>query len=116
MTDISLKGHVAVITGASKGLGRQMAEAIAAVGAQVVLVARNEALLGDVVQGILESGGEAEYVVADVTDETAAAEIEQAVQEAFGVCDILINNAGINNRKPSRRCRSTIGMRSSPST
>lgn len=100
MSSISLKGHVAVVTGASKGLGRQMAEALAAAGAQVVLVARNESLLADVVQGIRESGGEAEHVAADVTDETAGSEVEQAVQEFYGDCDILINNAGINNRKP----------------
>jgi len=100
MSSISLKGHIAVVTGASKGLGREMAEAIAKAGSQVVLVARNESLLADVVQGIRESGCEAEYVVADVTDETAASEVEQAVQELYGVCDILINNAGINNRKP----------------
>ena len=77
-----------------------MAEAIAAAGAQVVLVARNESLLADVVQGIRESGGQAGYVQADVTDETAGSEVEQAVQELYGDCDILINNAGINNRKP----------------
>lgn len=100
MTSISLEGHIAVVTGASKGLGRQMAEAIAAAGAQVVLVARNESLLADVVQGIRESGGQAGYVQADVTDETAGSEVEQAVQELYGDCDILINNAGINNRKP----------------
>lgn len=97
---MSLKGHIAVITGASKGLGREMAEAIAAEGAQVALVARDEPLLADVVRGIQERGGEAEYVVADVTDEMAPSEVDQAVQEAFGVCDILVNNAGINNRKP----------------
>ena len=100
MSSISLEGHVAVVTGASKRLGRQMAEAIASAGAQVVLVARTESLLADVVQGIRESGGKAEYVAADVTDETAGSEVDQAVQEYYGVCDILINNAGINNRKP----------------
>ncbi len=100
MSSISLKGHIAVVTGASKGLGREMAEALAEAKAQVVLVARDEVLLRDVAEGIRASGGEAEYVVADVTDETAAAEVEQAVSEVFGTCDILINNAGINNRKP----------------
>ncbi|MCY4595841.1 MAG: SDR family NAD(P)-dependent oxidoreductase [Bryobacterales bacterium] len=95
-----LDGHVAVVTGASKGLGREMAEALAAAGAKVALVARSEALLEDVANAIRERGGEAEHVVADVTDEAAGSEVEQAVREAFGVCDILINNAGINNRKP----------------
>ena len=99
MSGISLEGHVAVVTGASKGLGREMAECLARAGAKVALVARNESLLGEVVQGIQARGGAAEYVVADVTDEAAAAEVDQAVREAFGVCDILVNNAGINNRK-----------------
>ena len=99
MDSVSLNGHVAVITGASKGLGRQMAESLAAAGAKVALVARNESLLNEVALGIRERGGSAEYVVADVTDEMAAAEVDHAVSESLGTCDILINNAGINNRK-----------------
>ena len=99
MSNTLLKGHIAVVTGASKGLGRQMAESLAAAKAQVVLVARNEALLSEVVTGILEGGGYADYVVADVIDETAPAEVEAVVLERYGTCDILINNAGINNRK-----------------
>ncbi len=99
-SSISLASHVAVVTGASKGLGREMAEALAAAGAKVALVARNERLLSEVVQGIGARDGTAEYIIADITDETAAAEIDQFVREKFGTCDILINNAGINNRKP----------------
>ncbi len=99
MNEISLEGHVAVVTGASKGLGRQMAEALAAAGAKVTLVARNQSLLNDVALGIRERGGAAQFVVADVTDELAASEVEIAVTAEFGTCDILINNAGINNRK-----------------
>jgi len=94
-----LSGHVAVVTGASKGLGRQMAESLAASGAKVALVARSEDLLGEVVSGIEAAGGTAVSVVADITDEAAVGEVRTQVEEQLGVCDILINNAGINNRK-----------------
>ncbi len=100
MSGVSLDGNVAVVTGASKGLGREMAESLARAGAKVMLVARDVRLLADVVNGIREGGGAADYVAADVTDETAATEVNQAVAETFGTCDILINNAGVNNRKP----------------
>jgi len=99
VSTISLSGHVAVITGASKGLGRQMAESLSEAGAAVALVARSEALLNEVAAGIRERGGTAEVIVADVTDEAAAAEMASSVAESLGVCDILINNAGMNNRK-----------------
>ncbi len=95
----SLEGHVAVVTGASKGLGRSMSEALARNGASVALVARNQDLLEEVVEGIQAAGGKAEAIVADVTEEEAMSEVQRQVEETFGVCDILINNAGINNRK-----------------
>ncbi|HUG82483.1 MAG TPA: SDR family NAD(P)-dependent oxidoreductase [Bryobacterales bacterium] len=96
----SLEGHVAVITGASKGLGRQMAESLAASGAAVGLVARNKALLDEVASGIRDKGGKAAVAVADVSNETAVADVAKQITEQLGTCDILINNAGINNRKP----------------
>lgn len=96
---LALEGHVAVVTGASKGLGRQMAESLATGGAKVALVARSSDLLDKVVAGIRENGGTADAFVADVTDEAAIAEVAEQVTERLGVCDILINNAGINNRK-----------------
>jgi NAD(P)-dependent dehydrogenase (short-subunit alcohol dehydrogenase family) len=95
----ALEGHIAVVTGASKGLGRQMAETLAAGGAAVALVARNAELLDKVVAVIREKGGTAEAIIADVHDEGAVAEAAQQVKDRLGVCDILVNNAGINNRK-----------------
>ncbi len=94
-----LEGHIAVITGASKGLGRQMAEALSQAGAAVALVARSRDLLESVASGIRGNGGQAEVVVADVTDEAEVGQIARQVQSTLGVCDILINNAGINIRK-----------------
>ena len=94
-----LEGRIAVITGASKGLGRQMAESLAAEGASVTLVARSENLLNEIATGIRDEGGRAEIIVADVTDEAAVANVATHVKDRLGVCDILINNAGINTRK-----------------
>ena len=99
MSEKALQGRVAVITGASKGLGKQMAESLAAEGAAVALVARNKELLDGVAAGIGQQGGKAEVIVADVTDESAVSDVARQVSEKLGVCDILINNAGINNRK-----------------
>jgi NAD(P)-dependent dehydrogenase (short-subunit alcohol dehydrogenase family) len=76
-----------------------MSEALARNGAAVALVARSQDLLDEVVEGIRGAGGKAEAVVADVTEEAAIAEVQRQVEETLGVCDILINNAGINNRK-----------------
>jgi NAD(P)-dependent dehydrogenase (short-subunit alcohol dehydrogenase family) len=99
LSEKALQGRVAVITGASKGLGKQMAESLAAEGAAVALVARNKELLEGVAAGIGQQGGKAEVIVADVTDESAVSDVARQVSEKLGVCDILINNAGINNRK-----------------
>ena len=97
--NISLEGHVAVVTGASKGLGKEMAEALARAGAVVGLVARSKELLAKVAEEVQEAGGKVESFVADVTDEQAVQRVAEAIREKLGVCDILINNAGINNRK-----------------
>jgi len=99
VSSTSLEGHVAVITGASKGLGRQMAESLAAAGASVAVVARSKNLLDEVVESITAKGGKATAIVADVSDDVAVADVAERVPEVLGTCDILINNAGINNRK-----------------
>ena len=95
-----LDGRVAVITGASKGLGKQMAESLAAAGAAVALAARDRERLEAVRAGIVGKGGRAECFVCDVTDEEAVASLARQVRERLGVPDILINNAGMNLRKP----------------
>jgi NAD(P)-dependent dehydrogenase (short-subunit alcohol dehydrogenase family) len=97
---VSLKGRVAVVTGASKGLGKQIAESLAAAGATVAMVARNGDQLKGAAEGIRARGGAAEWLVADVSDENAVAGVAEQVIGKLGVCDILVNNAGINNRKP----------------
>ncbi len=95
----ALDNKVAVITGASRGLGKAMAVALAAQGAAVALVARDTAALDSVAAEIRSTGGTAEIYAADVTDEASVAALEAAVIARFGKVQILINNAGMNLRK-----------------
>lgn len=90
-----LTDKVAIVTGASRGIGRAIALALAAQGAKVVASARNGEALDNLVAEIKGQGGEATAVVGDVAVSTDAARlIEQAV-DAYGQVDILVNNAGI---------------------
>jgi NAD(P)-dependent dehydrogenase (short-subunit alcohol dehydrogenase family) len=89
-----------VITGASKGLGKAMAQALAAEGARVALVSREADLLRAVAGEIAAAGGEAEAFPADVSCERQVRALEAQVVERFGKVNILINNAGVNVRKP----------------
>jgi NAD(P)-dependent dehydrogenase (short-subunit alcohol dehydrogenase family) len=99
MSDRKLAGKTAVITGASKGLGKAMAVALARAGATVALVSRDQALLKACADELKDSGGKAEMFQADVTDESQVARVEKAISDAFGKVQILINNAGMNLRK-----------------
>jgi NAD(P)-dependent dehydrogenase (short-subunit alcohol dehydrogenase family) len=94
-----LAGKVALITGASRGLGKAMALALSADGAQLVLVARDAAKLNSVKEEIESAGGKAGVFTADVTDESGVRELEKKVSGQFDKVQILINNAGINIRK-----------------
>jgi len=94
-----LQGRVALITGASKGLGKAMALALAGAGAKLALVSRNQEQLNAVAKEAQADGGEAKVFVADVTREDQVARIEREVTAAYGGVQILINNAGINVRK-----------------
>lgn len=100
MADHSLDGRVAVITGASKGLGKQMAEALAQAGATIVVAARNRELLEKVKAGIEDRGGKAHAFAADIRKEAEVSRFAEQVRAQAGAPDILINNAGINLRKP----------------
>ena len=90
-----LDGRVAVVTGASSGIGEATAEALAAEGAAVVAAARREERLSSLVERIEGSGGRALAVSCDVTDEDQAHALVQRAVEEFGRLDILVNNAGV---------------------
>ncbi|MGO9240334.1 MAG: SDR family NAD(P)-dependent oxidoreductase [Bryobacteraceae bacterium] len=94
-----LKGKIAVITGASRGLGRAMALALAESGVRLALVARDEAKLAEVAAAVRETGAEAECYRVDVTSEAEVLDLEAQVRQRFGRAQILINNAGVNLRK-----------------
>src|SRR5262245_3570198 len=91
----SLKDKVAVVTGASQGIGRETAMALAEAGAKVAIAARNEEKLAALVNEIAGAGGEAFAVKIDVADaEQVKAGFKQVV-ERFGRLDILVNNAAV---------------------
>jgi 3-oxoacyl-[acyl-carrier protein] reductase len=92
---IRLHGHVALVTGASQGIGRACALALAEAGAAVALAARNEQKLGDVMAQIRSAGGEAEAFRLDVADEEQTKAGFKAALARFGKLDILVNNAGV---------------------
>ncbi len=95
MNSSVFKEKVVVITGASSGLGREMAIKLAEQGARLVLASRNEEKLKEVTQICLEKGSEAIYVVTDVSRETDCKNLIERAVEKFSGIDILINNAGI---------------------
>jgi len=99
MSEKPLGGKVAVISGASKGLGKAMALELGAAGASLALVSRNLEQLKEVARAVKDGGGEAR-VFQDISEEQQVLKLEREVTEAFGRVHILINNAGINLRKP----------------
>jgi NAD(P)-dependent dehydrogenase (short-subunit alcohol dehydrogenase family) len=100
MNERELDGKVAVITGASKGLGKAMALALGAAGANIALVARDVDQLNGVKRELENLGGQAQVFPVDLLEEEQIRTLEKNVMEVFGGVHILINNAGINLRKP----------------
>ncbi len=94
-----LSGKVAVVTGASSGIGRSLTQALADAGAAVVLVARREAELAEAAREIEAGGGRAAAVPADLADYRALDAPAARMAEPFGAPDILVNAAGVNFRE-----------------
>src|SRR5258708_3930484 len=99
LEQINLKSRTALITGASRGLGKSMALALGSAGARLALVGRDAEALARVADEARRGGADAEPYRVDVTDEQQVLDLERKVLERFGPVHILINNAGINIRK-----------------
>jgi len=96
----SLEGRVAVITGATSGIGEASAHRFAKEGAKVMITGRNEERANAVVDGIRANGGDAAYVLANLADyKTAPQKLLDATLEKYGTVDILFNNAGTTSFK-----------------
>tara|TARA_E500000305_G_scaffold108292_1_gene110334 strand:- start:1211 stop:1981 length:771 start_codon:yes stop_codon:yes gene_type:complete len=95
-----LTGRVALVTGASQGLGARFAETLAASGAAVAVAARQVAKLEELAERIRAAGGTAHAVAMDVTDPASVAAAIENVEAALGPLDVLVNNAGIAVQKP----------------
>jgi NAD(P)-dependent dehydrogenase (short-subunit alcohol dehydrogenase family) len=89
-----LEGRVAIVTGASKGIGREIGQRFAAEGAKVICAARTGSLLEETVTSITAKGGDAIAIVADAATDVGAMAIVEAGVSHFGMVDTLVNNAG----------------------
>lgn len=107
---IKLAGKVAIVTGASRGIGQQIAQLFASQGAKVVCAARTlnegdhrmlEGSLARTVALIRDQGGEAMPVTADVSSEAECIALVEAARAAYGPIDILVNNAALNYYVPT---------------
>jgi 3-oxoacyl-[acyl-carrier protein] reductase len=92
--DLGLRDRVALVTAASKGLGRASAEALAAEGAKVVICARGADALDEAAAGIRSAGGEVTAVPVDVTQPEAPASLVRTAVETYGRLDVVVANAG----------------------
>lgn len=96
----ALSGKVAIVTGASRGLGRVVARELASHGSNVVLAARQKEQIDELAETLVEAGSKALAVQTDVASETQVDRMLHRTLETFGRVDILINNAGVNRAKP----------------
>jgi gluconate 5-dehydrogenase len=95
----SLQGQVALVTGAGRGLGLEMARALAGAGAHVVFAGRTRAPLEDAVAGLGAQGGAGSALDFDVADDAAVGEAMAQISSTHGRLDILVNNVGMRDRR-----------------
>jgi 3-oxoacyl-[acyl-carrier protein] reductase len=92
---VDLTGRTAIVTGASRGIGKAIAVRLAASGAKVACVARSADKLQETADAIAAAGGTAEVHPCDVTDSAAVSQLVESLNEKWGRVDIVVNNAGI---------------------
>ncbi len=101
---LSLQGKTALVTGAARGIGAEVASALSQMGARVLLTDREEAAVKATAASISAAGGQAEGLAHDVTSEAQWIAAIEAVQSRFGGLDILVNNAGIETAALLTQC------------
>ena len=97
---VDLSGKTAIVTGASSGIGRSIAEALGAAGAHVVLHGRTKPAMDESAARIAESGGKAKVVTGDVRDPAVVRSLVDTAVEQTGRLDIMVNNAGLSHPTP----------------
>src|SRR5512141_1219788 len=102
---IRLDGRVALVTGASQGIGRACAHALAEAGAALALAARNQQKLAETAEQIRAAGGNAETFPLDISKEDEIRTVIKAAVAKFGKVDILVNNAGITRDQLAMRMK-----------
>jgi 3-oxoacyl-[acyl-carrier protein] reductase len=97
--DLGLEGRACAVTGATRGIGLEVARRLCAEGGLVLIVARSEGAVGEAATECARAGGRAEGLALDVTDRDAGQRMVDAATERFGRLDVLVNNAGTSKRR-----------------
>jgi len=103
MIQVDLTGKVAVVTGATRGIGLGVAKALAKSGAKVACIGTNQEKLTASVEGLVADGAEAKAYICNVADSNAVSETSKAILADFGRVDIVVNNAGVTRDMLMRR-------------